>query len=1229
MRFLDLYESDKPKQNASAEKKNDNQKKQEASAETITMDTIMKDLEGFHTNVDKRVAFLNKIHKPGQQSDRAFTYGGDGSGRGTGGKSISYTADRLSKQPSEEFRKIMDVIKSQSDWKDKITSCIDRVENSQQQQYIKGYFIPKLEDPGIRLNTTANQRDYRVPGVEQYEQFGKALVFYCGKCVSKLTDADVKIGPEKFKLIMQGCFGAAPDQNREDDDFLTQFKNLEAKLKIDAAKNVINSIHAAGTKDIQGIKNPNDIEAESYYTGMSFLVKNKLFEAEEGEESSGEESSGEVECPKVVDDFSADAATALKQAKAVSIKYPKQYKLWYEKLRGAFDKGVKDYQEKERSKDLMKNGIENPITHEIEYRNGKAWGAGGPNAFIRNNPDLDAIVKKIKDGTPGCEGVHGWDIFNAGPKLILTMFDALEKGGEIYQKLCDDLAEGSKMIARSLNKTRPEEFDKLIKQYAEKKQHNKAMEIAISGVMLSLTRLYGILANGKIGQINMKTKTFNSENNGNNTVIQLRIDELKNALAKAMKEKDAYEKWLAEEQKKIDERNKKLEEEIKGLKNQSEGEGSKEGGNTEEPKKDGISVKKESVYSSVKNILKEEEEQTKSMKFANQAQDELKKKEAELEKSKKKRNELYLLNVKNYIAILDEYKKVLALEKYIKEGYDTINILFDPDSAEEQYQEVVNGTDEINDENEKEDNTKTESLTQRLDKIMKKYRLDEADEGESEASEELDDLDSSNTDANKKDDKPENTDAKKKDDKPANTETHSDEPEVKSENKGNLDWVERDRAEGLKEIYRIFAEGKHDVRIEVSTFNELAKAKTAKEAFKHVIEACSSLQHTLDRVKTVEPIVDGIVACNKIEKRSDIAGCFEVINFGKDSEEEKPKEEENKEENKKKKSPAEAEKVMIERLTKCIDESSPLMAGLVGKMNDIVKTAKDDTWIDTYKKFNDETNSKLEEIFKEVEDVVKESDKGKEFVAKVKNNLNDKNALLRIRLTVSMVKNLISAVTAHVKEVEEKSENKPAENASYVPDSTLPKLDEDTNAYLHTINNLETKFKEVDGSIDFNMLLPTDFNNEIYNIADASKYNEAEQKLGNIIGLSVKAAETKNKVCSILTTLVRTDDGDNDVMKAVKEKKLPCLKCIEQFTSAPRNNDKERPNGNRNIFYFYGLIRAITACLTSLKGGIKDNNERIVQGEKPQEGQEKKESYIPEVSPNTLMNEIYKYIRGN
>ena len=65
----------------------------------------------------------------------------------------------------------------------------------------------------------------------------------------------------------------------------------------------------------------------------------------------------------------------MKQAKAVAEKYPKQYKLWYEKLRSAFEKGVEDYQEQERDPDLAKKGIRNPITNEIEHRNGKAWGS--------------------------------------------------------------------------------------------------------------------------------------------------------------------------------------------------------------------------------------------------------------------------------------------------------------------------------------------------------------------------------------------------------------------------------------------------------------------------------------------------------------------------------------------------------------------------------------------------------------------------------------------------------------------------------------------------------------------------------------------------------------------------------------------------------------------------------------------------------------------------------------
>ena len=611
MRFLDLYESDNQQQNADANNGAQNNvvaKKEEPKGDVITIDTVLGDLEKFHDDRNARLKFLNKINRPGQQPDKAFTYGGDGTGKGKGGKSISYTTDVGSNQPSDDFKRIMTKIKDgHSNWKEEINDVIDKVENSNRQQYIKTYFIPKLENPALKITATGNAKgDYRVPGTEHYKKFGQAMVFYAGKCVSKLTDADTKIGSDKFKEIMQGCFGAAPGDNHEDADFLDQFKDLESKMKIDAAKNVIKSIHNAGTKDIDGI------ETESYYSGVSYLINNKLFEADESDKSK----SG-VACPKTIDEFSNNAGEALKQAKAVAEKYPKQYKLWYEKLRAAFDEGVEDYQKKERDPDLKE--IENPITGEVEHRHGKAWGAGGPNAFIRDNPDLKAITDKIRQGTPGCEGVGGWDIFNFGPKLILTMFDALEKGGKIYQKLCDDLGEGMRQIKRSLGATKPADFDKLIKKYSDENQHNKAMEISFSAVICALANVYKILGNGKIGQVNFNTCTFNTENSGSETVIQLRLDELKNAIAKLTKEEADYTKWKEEEDKKHAEHIKKLEEEIKQAESNkdkpAEQQNSGGEGKPEEPKKDGISIKKDSYVKkfSLKDLLNEEEKKSKHL----------------------------------------------------------------------------------------------------------------------------------------------------------------------------------------------------------------------------------------------------------------------------------------------------------------------------------------------------------------------------------------------------------------------------------------------------------------------------------------------------------------------------------------------------------------------------------------------------------------------------------------
>ena len=1176
MRFLDLYESDEQK-----------------TSEQITIEKILGDLDGIYKDDNKYVKFLNNIRRPGQEATTAFTYGGDPSNGNKGGKSISYTADRTSKQPSDDFRQIMSKIKDghTGEWREKIESLVDKVNDPKIQQYIKTIFIPKLENPGINLTTRATRHgDYRVPGEEHYTKFGQALVFYAGKCVSKITDADTKIGPEKFKLIMQGCFGAAPGGKHEDDDFLTQFKNLEDKLKIDAAKNVINSIHSAGTNDIE--RTDDDVLEDSYYSGVSFLVKNKLFEADEV-------NNDDVKFPKTLDDFSNDVATAAKQAKAVAEKYPKQYKLWYEKLRAAFDRGVEEYQKIERDPDTKE--IVNPITGEKEHRHGKAWGAGGPNAFIRDNPDLKAITDKIRQGTPGCEGVNGWDIFNCGPKLILTMFDALEKGGKIYQKLCDDLSSGMRDLKRSLGTTKPGDFDKLIKKYATENQHNKAMEMGFCSVMCSIANLYKTLANGVIGQINLTTKTFNSKNIGNENIIQVKVDDLKNSLAQVMKEKPDYDKWKEEENKKHDEKVKKLEEEIAGLKKSSE-----------------EKVESVSTTVSVKSILTEEENETKNQKKVQSVKEELENKEKELSKLKKQKFDAVKINVKNYIAILDNYKNILGLEPFIKEVGNFIDLVFDPSYAEDQYQALHNNDNDNNSgESVDQEEETNEALNVRLAKIADSFKLFEAEE-ETVDPDEVDDQDD-NGSSNKSEDK-----SKEVDNKPNKPAEKKDEIQY-SKNPGNLDWTKRDQAKGLKAIYDLFGNGTDRVRIKVSEFKDLVDVKKEKEALNHINDAFKALFDTLKKIN-VEPIVDGIIGLNKIDEGQKIPGAFEVVGEKKEEDkkddkkkdEEKPKEEQ--------KSTVDQLKEQQANLLKFIDESSPIMTNIVAKLNDTVRSAKDDSWINTYKTFEESFNNEGRKVIEYLHNIFKDNKDGQKWLAEQEAKIKEGNFLVRIHHVVSMVKVAYTVLDNQIdkeKEEELKKEQQSGKlNSSVEIDNTEPVLAE-AQAKVHSVETVTDKLKAVEGRVDFNVLLPTNFKSGIYGFGEdaAKEFNSTEANISKNIGLYKKAETSPNSLFSILNTLVGTTKSDNDVLKGVDISKLPCKQCIEHFNYDTRT--QQTKGVDRNIYFLYGCIRAIIACLNQLDTKTKQGNERVVGGEKPQE------SYIPEVSPNTLMNEIYKYIRGN
>lgn len=1162
MRFLELYESNET----------DNNK------EPISIEKILGDLEHFHDSKKARAEFLNKIHRPGQQPDKAFTYGGDGTGKGTGGKSISYTADVGSNQPSDDFARIISKIKDgHQNWKKEIEEVINLVKNSNQQQYIKAYFIPKVENPGARLTITGNLRsDNRVADEDDYEKFGKAMVFYAGKCVSKMTDADTKIGSDKFKLIMQGCFGAAPGNNGEEDSFLMQFKDLESKLKIDTAKNVIKSIHTAGTKDIEGI----NFEDESYYSGISYLVTNRLFESDENNENNSF-----IACPKTIDEFSKNISIALRQSKAIAEKYPKQYKLWYEKLRAAFDRGVEEYQRIERDSDTKE--IVNPITGEKEHRHGKAWGAGGPNAFIRGNPDLQKIVDKIKQGTPGCEGVHGWDIFNCGPKLILTIFDALEHGGKIYQKLCDDLSIGMRQIKRSLGTTKPEDFDKLIKKYASENEHARAMEVSISGVLCSLANLYKILANGKIGQLNLETKTFNSENSNNETIIQHRIDELKTTIAYATKEKADYEKWKETEDKKHEEYIKKLESEIVALSKQNESKQQKES----------------TTIISVKNILTEEKKETKNQKMVSDIQEELKKKKEELEKAKK--NDKTVLKLSNYIAILDDYKNVLSLQPYIKDAYNTITILFNPDTVEEQYQEIFNNTNE--EDSSKQNTNEKVSLNSRLDKILTEYRLFE-EEGETIDPDEDNGEDSNKPAENKKKEEP-------KSDQQNNNQEN--EVEVKSKNKGNLNWIKQDRAQGLKAIYRIFGEGKDNVRFDLDTFKELANSKSTKDAFKKVCIVLENLQKTLNSLKPVEPIIDGIVACDKIENIENIPGCIETIK-PKDRQQEENKETEDKSQENDEKEDNKSKVELLEEyhnnLIKLVDENSPIMKNVIGKLNDLVKNAKDDTWLSEYNSFVQNFNTEGSKIFEYLKEIYKDNKRAEKWLAEQEEILKKSNILVKMWHIISMSKYCIMQLQNQIDKQRTKDltreQNAEIQNSAYIPISKNPELNEEV-ASKCTINIVVNKIGKFLSSADFNQLLPTNYESNIYNLGNSEEFNNMENKLSKII--KIKYVEG-NGIYGMIKQLIT----NKTIVNALKNVNIK--KSIEQinYLHSAKNN-KENPD--RNLLLFYGVIRAICTCLNNLDDDIKNIDIRAKENESIEN--------IPGISDNILMNEIYKYIRGN
>ena len=1153
MKFTDFLNEDK--------KKNDNVKEI-----TVNIDTILKDLDGIYSDEKKMARFLGRINKPNNWKDRSkrFTYRIN-TDTERGETSILFNHEK-SKSPSSDFQKIINAIvkPKPTEWEKLLKHGCGLLSNAEQQDFIRTYFIPKVRNPAETPSGKKTQID---DIVSKYRLFGKAMVFYAGKCVSKLTDPDTKIDKANFQEIMQGCFGAAPNEGGETEKYLDEFITLEPKMKIDAAKCTINSVVKNGESE-------DDSENESYYEALTSILP-LLFEADE--ENNGQQDTF-IKLPKSVDDFvKNNIPKALIQAKNVAQKYPKQYKIWYDKLEAAFNEGVEEQQELERSDDKQK--FVNPITGKIEKRHGKAWGTGGPNGFIRDNPMLKSLVDDIKKGDPNAQASGGWTMFNAPAKIILGIFDALETGGKIYQKLCDDLGEGFKQIKHSIRNTKPSDFDALIKKYSKADQEQEAFSASIAGVICTLTNLYRIMGIGKIGTINVRRSSFNTENIDNTTLIQSKINEMLHSIELFMSENSNYRNWKEKKDKENEELIKKSEANLKKKKK----------------KKNAASkTTSESTKPTIASILKEADEQVKKDSNLSDIENEIEKYKNELEKlgSNKKTR----VNLDDYFVLLDGYAEAVSYDSDIRDTYQYLDVLFDADDAKEQYAKIFNKSNS----NEQGEDDVVENT--RLS-IKIKTKLNEADDYSFE------------------DDEDEKQAEKQE------TKQDSDKTEY-SDKEGNLDWIENGTGESLKKLYDIFVNSPDKVHLDLSNVKRLATEKNQAEILNKLAETFKNLSNTLINVD-IKPITDGIIAIDALEENhlalNQIPQAFKIVGQ-EETKKEEPKKETD-EDPKNKKLTLKDRINQRDTLVSLINKNSKLMSGIVSKLNDNIKTAKDDSWLESYDKYKEECNNIIGEIFKKCYECYPEGQdwakKGNEFIKSREAAIKNYTLIGKIWETVCLAKYIGGVLS---KEIENKKTTKESfiviPNGSVILENDESSDDENkSNKKQWNINTVKSA-KEIIEKINFNELLPIDYTDELYNYSNANKFNDKEKHIAES-ELGTRGDNTKeNKPKQVITAYSLSTESDSiiDTLKT----KFKFKKLYDIIQGAPKS--KGNKGDDRDVYFLAGTYYAL--CNILIAGlGNSEENVRMMPGNKFGNN-DTLESYIPTLSKDSLINEIYKYIKG-
>lgn len=1222
MKFIDLYEADNADttRNSSETTKNKEDSKNSNEKEVLSSKEFIKIVVSAMADSKSALEFFNHLTCLANKSGLHYS-------KDNKVYDLYYTKD---KSTTNDIKIISKEIKSKypNSYEKTINTAIQSLDGDSKRTNLKDslqkHFLGYITNPERLINSTGTEqkKSVHIGGEQDYEKFGKAMVFYSSKAISAFTAEDTKIDEKAFKEIIQGVFGAVSEgSNKEPETVLNQFTTIGPKMKIDAAKHVI--------QDRTNVDNKNT--DESYYSGLSYIINNNLNEAVK--------SGNDITIPKNISDFSTNVGVALKQAAEIANAYPNQYKIWYERLQKAFDKGLKEQQALEKKTyEEGKNEFVNPLTGKIEKRAGKGLGAGGPNAFIRSNPTLNKIVERIKKGDPNAQPSGGWTIFNAGPKLILKIFDLIEGGGKALQRFIDDIDENVKKISRALSTLSDSEWKKMIKKAHDNQDYADMIGTGTAWIITDLSNLYNLLSDGPILDIDASKHTVNTIQDNNKVNIQARVDSLIESIELFINEE--YTKYESS----ADEIKKQAENEKIKIKNNIQKDSSNDEDDEEE--EDSTPIIGASYKPRRLNDFINEDETTDRKTNKNKADS------ADADKLIKQVDEKVdkklQIKLDQFSAVLNAYSSTQDSINKINDISKELNEKIMPDDMFNDYQKYQEGEFNPNSNDEDEEDNESNNIKDSYAIKLSNKKLFEADEPELNNTK-----DTNNNQSSDNTTQSSTTEEKEKD----NNKEEKEEDLIAVYDNNIIESYT-----SFKQLYKDFGDGT-TFKLNLHLVNELANAKTVKTGLEQLKKIFESMLNALKKCK-INEINNGFTIISNEDAKS-LSDSYNV-NY-EETTEETVEEKDDKNDKDDKDNDASDEqgdnlKSLEEYRKDLVELKEKIFTDHIEKLNEHVKLCKDDTWIDKYEELRKnlitittkDLNDKLYEIY---------GDQIGQFMHEQVKFFKEGHYLVNLWRAASLIKYVDAKLNEQIKNEENKKESDKKEEDKKKQESVRPIFMEpfiyeqymnenDENQDVNQNNNEQPDSTPVSVSIntgiklldkmDFNnQLLPADINSQMYNLIDTSIFNNTEKEIAERY-LGTRA--DKNALLNITRHVVDYD--------GMKEKLKNCDRLIESIEGEMSIGTKQ---AERDIYAKYAACFAILNQLKAAASEIEANTNTkekrgLSQGEisntgvadgthtpdnvdgnqsnQDNENNMNNSYHYPDVSSDCFLNEIYKYIRG-